>query len=501
LQQRFNRPGAASGWQPWWFLLMAVAAGVMAAFLPLRLAAAIVIAAALLLLILIRPMFGLAVVLLAGPVGALENNLIGANVPESGQLLLLVTLSAWILHGVLRRRIIIHKTPLNVAFAIFLVIGLATLVPAKSLSFGLKEVIKWVEMWLVMQMVLDLSVVQGEGLAKGGSNVRRVHRRFDVRWLMAMLLIAGLSQALVGIWQFALRGDGPEHFMILERFYRAFGTFQQPNPYGGYMGMAASLGIGATTGTLFALAGRLRRRQGVRTGEWLWLAFFGASAMLASLGLIMSWSRGAWLGFAGGMVVFLLFLPRRRRVGFILLGATAVVLAAALYLDLVPAALSGRLVSFSEDLQVGDVRGVYITVENYAVIERLAHWQAGANMARESLFTGVGFGNYEPAYAEYALLNWPIPLGHAHNYYLNILAETGLFGALAYLALWALIIVQVIRLTNELGWPQKGLALGLLAAWTALSVHHLFDKLYVNNLYIYFGAMLGLQQVLANSDD
>jgi putative inorganic carbon (HCO3(-)) transporter len=252
---------------------------------------------------------------------------------------------------------------------------------------------------------------------------------------------------------------------------------------------------------LLALAGRLRRRLGVRTGEWLWLAFFGASAMLASLGLIMSWSRGAWLGFAGGMVVFLLFLPRRRRVGFILLGATAVVLAAALYLDLVPAALSGRLVSFSEDLQVGDVRGVYITVENYAVIERLAHWQAGANMARESLFTGVGFGNYEPAYAEYALLNWPIPLGHAHNYYLNILAETGLFGALAYLALWALIIVQVIRLTNELGWPQKGLALGLLAAWTALSVHHLFDKLYVNNLYIYFGAMLGLQQVLANSDD
>jgi O-antigen ligase len=172
-----------------------------------------------------------------------------------------------------------------------------------------------------------------------------------------------------------------------------------------------------------------------------------------------------------------------------------------MYLDLIPAALSGRLVSFSEDLQVGDVRGVHITIENYAVIERLAHWQAGADMARQSLLIGVGFGNYEPAYQEFALLNWPHPLGHAHNYYLNILAETGVFGALAYLILWALIFVQVIRVVDCLSWPQKGLALGLLAAWTALSVHHLFDKLYVNNLYIYFGAMLGLQQVLTRTND
>jgi O-antigen ligase len=318
---------------------------------------------------------------------------------------------------------------------------------------------------------------------------------------MAMLLFAGLSQALIGIWQFALRGNGPEHFMILERFYRAFGTFQQPNPYGGYMGLTACLGIGATSGMLVRLVQRFGTRRGVPRGEWLWLAFFGACAIFAGLGLIMSWSRGAWLGFAGGMVALLFFLPRRRIVGLVLLGASFILLATSLYLDLIPAALSSRLASFAEDLQVGDVRGVHITIENYAVIERLAHWQAGADMARDSLLTGVGLGNYEVAYDEYALLNWPFALGHAHNYYLNILAETGLFGALAYLGLWALIFAQVIRHAGRLGWPQKGLALGLLAAWTALSVHHLFDKLYVNNLYLYYGAMLGLQQVLATSDD
>lgn len=485
-------------WQPAWLFVLALTAGLVVALAPLEWALLLVLGAALSLLTLIQPLFGLTVVLLAGPAGALENHLLGANIPESGQVLLFATFFAWVFRGVVHRRLVVHKTPLNVVFAIFITLTLATLVPAKSLSYGAKEVIKWVEMWLVMQMVLDLSITRRD---RAGSIARTENRVHDARWLMAMLLMAGLSQALVGIWQFALRGDGPEHFMILERFYRAFGTFQQPNPYGGYMGLTASLAIGATVGMLFVLIRHLRRGQRGHVSDWLWFTFFGFCGLLAALGLVMSWSRGAWIGFAAGMAILLVFVPRRRSVGLLVLAASLAVLSIALYLNLIPSALSSRLVSFSDDLQIGDVRGVFITTENYAVIERLAHWQAGADMARTELLTGVGFGNYEPAYEDYALLNWPLPLGHAHNYYLNILAETGLLGALAYMALWGVIFVQVIRATNRLRWHQRGLALGLLAAWTALSVHHLFDKLYVNNLFIYFGAMLGLQQVLSMTDD
>jgi hypothetical protein len=35
-----------------------------------------------------------------------------------------------------------------------------------------------------------------------------------------------------------------------------------------------------------------------------------------------------------------------------------------------------------------------------------------------------------------------------------------------------------------------------LAAWSYLAVHHLVDKMMVNNVYIHLGAMLGLQQLL-----
>ncbi|HID52637.1 MAG TPA: O-antigen ligase domain-containing protein, partial [Anaerolineae bacterium] len=148
----------------------------------------------------------------------------------------------------------------------------------------------------------------------------------------------------------------------------------------------------------------------------------------------------------------------------------------------------------------GDVRGEDINDANYAVLERLAHWQAAVDMARENLWLGVGFGNYEPAYADYALLNWPYPLGHAHNYYLNLVAEVGVVGLLAYLVLWTAVFWQTIRLLRRLDWPVRGIALGLLAVWAAISVHHLVDKLYVNNIYIHLGVMLGLLQLLEIGD-
>ena len=491
----------AFGRRPLWLFALSFAAGIAIAILPLTYSTAIIGGIFFFLVVLLQPLFGLALVLIAGPAGALENLVFGSRVPESGQLFLLVTLTAWITHGVIRRQLIVHKTPLNLPLALFVGIGLISLLTAESLSDGLKEVLQWLEIWLVMQMVYDLSTYRRQVENDRGLGDERRQARFDTRWLMAMLLIAGLSQAFIGIWQFALRGDGPDHFMILDRFYRAFGTFQQPNPYGGYMGLSACLAIGATIGSAIVLLQYLKRRRFGRSADWLWFMFFGISALFTSMGLVMSWSRGAWLGFAAGMAAMLVFLPRKRHFGLLLLALSILFLLVGLRLNLLPASLSSRLVGFSEDLQVGDVRGVHITTENYAVIERLAHWQAGANMARENLLLGVGFGNYEPAYEDYATLNWPHPLGHAHNYYLNILAESGIVGAILYLCLWVVIFLQVVRLIKRLGWQHRGIALGLLAAWTALSVHHFFDKLYVNNLFIYMGAMLGLQQVLTTIDD
>ena len=87
-----------------------------------------------------------------------------------------------------------------------------------------------------------------------------------------------------------------------------------------------------------------------------------------------------------------------------------------------------RLTGFASDFTAGDVRGEDINDANYSVLERQAHWQAGLDMLRDEIGLGVGFGNYGDAYAKYALINWPDALGHAHNYYINLLAEVGIIG-------------------------------------------------------------------------
>lgn len=488
-------------WQPFLVATMAIVIGLLIGVMPFRSAAAIILGTALLLLALVQPLVAMTLVLLAGPLGAVESLRLGGVLLTSSQLLFLLTVCLWLGYGVVRRRIYIPKTPVNLVLILFITLGAISLLNASSLRFGIKEEIKWIEMLLSMIIVTDLALNWRKVQGVADSDVSKQRSGVDPRWILAMLLMAGISQALIGIWQFGIRGDGPDHFLILDRFYRAFGTFQQPNPFGGFMGISAALAIGALIGS--AIGHFIDFRNGNRRSsrEWLWLIFLLFASLTTGLALIMSWSRGAWLGFAAGLLVLVFFLPRKRWQGVILVAVGLFAVIFLVGLNIVPASITGRLLTIGEDFQLGDVRGELVTIENFAVIERLAHWQAGLDMARENLLLGVGFGNYQVAYEEYGLLNWIHPLGHAHNYYINILAETGILGGTIYLFLWVIIFAQAIMLLRRLQWPERGLALGLLTAWTALTVHHFFDKLYVNNLYLYFGVMLALQQIIYLKND
>lgn len=477
------------------FLLAALLLGGILAWLPLPLAMGVVVGTAVVLLTLIQPTFGLLLALLVGPWGALENVLRGPSLLDSGQLLLLLTLVAWLARGLAYRRIVVPRTWLNIPFALLIFTTALSLLGAVSLVAGLRELLKWLEMAAVMLLVVDVV-----GQWRNGRTGLRVAERqvTGLYGVLVMLLLAGLSQALMGIWQFGLRQDGPEHFLILGRFYRAYGTFEQPNPFAGFVNLSAMLAVGVLLGMAAWLWGQRWNLRRVLTRRFVLLVLFvGGTAVACVLAVIMSWSRGAWLSMAAGAAAMLLFWPRKLWQGAALLLLGGLLLWGGVQTGLLPASITERLTSFGADLRFGDVRGVDINDANYAVLERLAHWQAALDMARDEVWLGVGFGNYEPAYADYALINWPYPLGHAHNYYLNLLAETGVLGLLAYGLFWTAVFWQTIHLLRTLKGPERGIALGLLGAWTGLAAHHLVDKLYVNNIYVHLGVMLGLLQLLA----
>jgi O-antigen ligase len=138
------------------------------------------------------------------------------------------------------------------------------------------------------------------------------------------------------------------------------------------------------------------------------------------------------------------------------------------------------------------MRAMPINNDNFAIVERLAHWQAATYMANAHPWIGVGLGNYEAVYPAYRIPSWPHPLGHAHNDYLNTLAETGIIGLIGYLLSWAAIVYWTWRALQQPDPILRGLALGLLGTWTHLAIHSLVDKLYVNNLFLHVGVLLGL---------
>jgi len=462
---------------------------------------------------LVEPLVGLSAALFLGPLWAYLRTWMPQVPAQIAHVFVALTLAVWLARGLARRNLRILRSPLLLPLGVFLGAALLSLWDAVELPvYGVPELIKWVQVLLLFLFVSDYLTA----------------RRLP--WLLGVLLAVGCFQAAVGVWQFGLRGETVDPFAILGgrfygwkpshleqvwatwiepfailggRFYRAYGTFEQPNPYGGYLGLMLPLALGGVWGTV-ASWWESRRVDEERVDEGPRLLFprlliysLPALAMLAALG--MSWSRGAWLGFGAALLAMAMALPRRTRWGLLLV-AVLVAGAVGLYATgLLPAAVTARLTDFAQHVRFEDVRGVGINDANYAVIERLAHWQAALEMIRYNLWTGVGFGCYEPAYSRFALINWPVALGHAHNYYLNVTAETGLIGLATYLALWGAVFWQTWQATRRAEGLLRGLAIGLLGAWTHLSVHHFLDNLYVNNVHLHIGVMLGLLAWLVRS--
>jgi O-antigen ligase len=306
-------------------------------------------------------------------------------------------------------------------------------------------------------------------------------------------LLAGLAQGLIGIWQYQFRGFGPENFQILGNHYRAYGTFEQPNPYGGFLGLVWPIAAGLAWACLTD-AWRTRR-----AGLAMAAAALAGLAAVMLAGLYVSFSRGAWLGAAAAALALAAAVPRRAWLGVTLVGlglAAAWVLAAN---NLLPGSLTARLAQVGDFINATDVTGIDITADNFAIVERLAHWQAAEGMLRDYPWLGVGVGNYEVAYPRYSLINWPLALGHAHMIYLNVLAETGLAGLAAYVVFWMAVLALTLRTIGRTRGLARGLALGLLGAWVHLAAHQIVDDLYVNNIPLTIGALLGVLVVLAQT--
>ena len=218
--------------------------------LPLALSALALVGAGLVVAVLIRPWVGLPVLAIAIPFAAVKPLPIGGLPLDGADLLLGLVIAAWLAQGVIRRRIVLPRAPLSLPLLAFVGVLAMSLVGAESYRDGLPELIKWLQVLLLYWCVAAVLPQNRAG------------------WLIAGLLVAGIGQALLGLVQFVTQ-SGPEAFVLLGRFMRAYGTFRQPNPYAGYLGLVAPFAIslalwawiGRASTTLSPHAGEANQRQ------------------------------------------------------------------------------------------------------------------------------------------------------------------------------------------------------------------------------------------------
>ena len=411
----------------------------------------------------------------------------GANL-TAADFLLLVAWGVYLARSVAQRSLKLRVPPLVLPFVIFILAAAVSLTMAQSLTDSVSELTKWIEMlaayWLVAQFF----------------DATRARR------LLLVMFLAGASQALWGAYQFYFRA-GPEGFLLFGGAnLRAYGTFEQPNPYAGYLGLIIPLAFGTLLGMLmwlFAARGKMvsfARRLVFQ--EWLLLFAAGASFAVMMAALFFSYSRGAWIGVAAALgVTALLALVRSKRAAIAAMGLLLIVLVVVGLGEFnpVPDVISQRFANVGDYFGFEDVRGVRANDDNYALVERRAHWQAALSMFEASPWLGVGFGNYAAAYSRFSLPKWDDALWHAHNYYLNVLAEAGVVGLTAFLFLWGAMFWQAWRgVMRTRGWAI-GAAAGIFGMLVALSIHNFFDNLFVHAMYMQVGLTLGLVPVWCSS--
>jgi O-antigen ligase len=159
-------------------------------------------------------------------------------------------------------------------------------------------------------------------------------------------------------------------------------------------------------------------------------------------------------------------------------------------------AVTQRFAAAAMIFEIEDVATTPVTDANFATVERLAHWQAARDMWRDNPWLGVGFGNYAVVYPAYAVGRWLDSLGHAHNYLLNLGAEAGLVGVLAYTIFWIWCFgVSFLSVRRSSGF-YRAVAAGGIGILAHLQIHNLVDNLYVQGMYLHVAIVLGLISIV-----
>lgn len=261
-----------------------------------------------------------------------------------------------------------------------------------------------------------------------------------------LAVLSGLSQYFLGFEFLRFRGIVKTN----EGIRAITSSFVQNNGFGGYLVVVLSLLF-----SLFLLPGMSRLKS------------YGVLALagLSTVAIFLTFSRGSWVGLT--VASFLLAVLSRKD-----------------FKRLAPFFIVAAIVIFITPFFLERLRFTFgVTGDS----NRFRYWLAALKMIKDHPFIGTGIGTFMANFPAYLPR---ITVSYAHNCYLQMWAETGIFSLFGFLAFICSIFYLSVK---KFILSRDFFLLGLLAGVTGFLTHSFFESnLYSLRLAVLFWIWVGL---------
>lgn len=237
---------------------------------------------------------------------------------------------------------------------------------------------------------------------------RTINSRYKLYLLVVLLIISASITSLYGVYQYFGGSATTEAWVDTEMFAdiqsRAGSTFSNPNILGEYLIMMIPLALSL-----------LWYRK-----KFAYKVIFAGMLGLMGICMLLTFSRGAWLGLIVALVGFSVIKDKRLFILFII----------GLFIApfILPPSIMNRFTSIGN---LADTSSSY----------RMSILLGSLRMAQDYWITGIGLGSqaFKAIYPKYSLA--AAYAHHSHNVYIQVILEMGIAGALVFM----LIILVFVR--------------------------------------------------------
>ena len=298
--------------------------------------------------------------------------------------------------------------------------------------------------------------------------INAVRTKKQLRMLTFCFVCLGVLVSFYGFYQFLnpskFSGSWVDKEMFSDIGFRVYSTLENPNVLGEYLLLIIPFAVAF----FFDVKGIAKK------------GFYFVVGCILMLCLILTYSRGCWLGILFAAVVFLILLDRR----FIIL----ILIGLLLMPFVLPETIINRFMSIGNMSDSSTSYRLYIYMGTLSMLKD--YWLCGV---------GPGTAAFNMVYPSYAYDSVTAP--HSHDLYLQVMCDSGICGEIVFLViLYRAFKTCSIGLKNA-AKKNKIFIIGSISALCGFLVQSLFDYTFYNYRVMFlFWAVLGLSMLYANID-